>query len=59
MPLFEAGFVQRIIPTSNKKECDFNKAMICKQEGCDKNAAWCKLNYLLFFNYTSIYSFPN
>ena len=43
MPLFEAGFVQRVIPTSNKVECDFSKATICRDDDCDSSGAWCKL----------------
>ena len=60
MPLFEAGFVQRIIPTSNKAECDFSKATICKSDACEKNAAWCpktndvpKEQLEILFNYTT------
>ena len=42
VPLFEAGFVQRVIPTSNKDECDFSKAVICRSDECDSSGAWCK-----------------
>ena len=59
-PLFEAGFVQRVIPTTNKQECDFTKAMVCKQDNCDKNAVWCpmtndipKEQLEILFNYTT------
>jgi hypothetical protein len=63
--LFEAGFVQRIIPTSCREECDFSKATLCKQEDCDKNSAWCavsndipKEQIEILFNYTTdIYMF--
>ena len=44
VPLFEAGFVQRVIPTSNKPECDFSKAIICRSDECDSSGAWCKSN---------------
>lgn len=65
MPLFEAGFVQRVIPTSSKQECDFSKAMICKFESCEKNAVWCPMTndvpreqIEILFNYTTdIYMF--
>jgi hypothetical protein len=52
--------VQRVIPTSSKKECDFSKATICKQEYCDKNTVWCpmtndipKEQIEILFNYTT------
>lgn len=63
--MYEAGFVQRIIPTSNKPECDFTKAIVCKKENCVKNAVWCpvsndipKEQLEILFNYTTdIYMF--
>jgi hypothetical protein len=60
VPLFEAGFVQRIIPTSNKDECDFSKATICRAQNCNRNGVWCpKTNDIpreqieILFNYTT------
>ncbi|CAF1056886.1 unnamed protein product [Brachionus calyciflorus] len=65
VPLYEAGFVQRVIPTSNRPECDFSRALVCKKENCSRNAVWCpmtndvpKEQLEILFNYTTdIYMF--
>jgi hypothetical protein len=60
VPLFQAGFISRIIVTSNKEECNFTRAIICKRsDSCDNEAAWCsesnnvpKEQIEFHFNYT-------
>ena len=42
VPLFEAGFVKQVLPTSNREECDVTKARICKPHfECKTNDVWC------------------
>lgn len=65
VPLYEAGFVQRVIPTSNKPECDFSRAVVCKKDKCNHDAVWCpvtndvpKEQLEILLNYTTdIYMF--
>lgn len=45
MPLFEAGFVQRVIPTSSKEGYDFSKAKVCKKlDDCAAANVWCPMS---------------
>lgn len=40
MPLLEAGFIQKIIATSSKKELNYSAAAVCKRESCVKELVW-------------------
>ncbi len=66
MPLFEAGFVQRVVPSSCKKGFNCERSVVCKQiTNCDRKGLWVptsndvpKEQLEILFNYTTdIYKF--
>jgi hypothetical protein len=34
VPLFEAGFIQRVVVTSSRNDCNYRRAQICRRESC-------------------------
>lgn len=40
MPLFEAGFIQRITATSSKPNLNYTSACLCKRDSCMRESVW-------------------
>lgn len=66
VPLLEAGFIQRVVVSSNKKGYDYSKASVCRQiSSCQKKNIWVPASneapreqLEVLFNYTTdIYKF--